>query len=184
MQCPTRTGEGVEVILAYLGGKLSDARKTEIEAHLEECQPCQELLLAQSVVFDAMDAWKPAPISADFDHRVQTRIQDEESRSGWWRALFRPVLPFSLKPALAVATFCLLLVAGLLLRPRAQVDTGGVAQVEPVDIEQFEQAVEDLEMLYLLDPTLTEDEGAETAEPEDAAGAGVVQLLDSTRTCG
>ncbi len=173
MQCPTRTGEGVEVILAYLGGKLGDTRRAAVEEHLEECQACRELLLAQSVVFDAMDAWKPEPISADFDRAVQARIEAGESGQGWWRSLFRPILPFSLKPAFVAATVCLLLAAGLLLRPTAKVETGSVAQVEPVDIEQFEQVVEDLEMLYILDPSIPEHEGKDGGDAggDDSVGA-------------
>jgi hypothetical protein len=171
MRCPQETGEGVEIILAYLGDRLGPGKRDEFVAHLDECEGCQELLLAQSVVFDALEAWNPEPVSAGFDRDLYARIEAEEARGGWWRRLFGPG---TRKPAMVLATACLLVVAGFLMRPVADSGAGNMSAVEPVDIEQVEQAVEDLEMLYLLDNTAAMEEEAEEEPAEE--GLGVVSL--------
>jgi len=179
MQCPIKTGEGIEMSLAYQGGRLAPQTAAELEAHLEECQNCQDLLLAQSVVFDALDAWKPAPVSPAFDRDLYARIQAEEASRSWWTSL---VPALSWKPAMVLAAACLVLVAGLLMRPAATLDPERVASAEPLDVEQIEQAVEDLEMLYLLDPTALEEEATEEAPAEE--GVGVVTLSFEMKQCG
>ena len=85
MQCPNKTGEGIEVILAYRGGRLAPETAAEMEAHLEQCPDCQELLLAQNVVFDALEDWKPEPVSPGFDRDLYARIEAEEASRSWWR---------------------------------------------------------------------------------------------------
>jgi anti-sigma factor RsiW len=179
MQCPNKTGEGIEVILAYQGGRLAPETAAQMEAHLEQCQDCQELLLAQNVVFDALDDWKPEPISPGFDRDLYARIETEEASRGWWRSLI-PALFW--KPAMVVAAACLVLVAGLLMRPVATIDTGELASAEPLDIEQIEQVVEDLDMLYMLDPTALGEE--ETDEVPAEEGVGVVTLSFEVKRCG
>ncbi len=179
MQCPNEKGEGVAIILAYLGERLAPETAAALEAHFDECAHCQELLLAQSAVFDALDDWKPQPVSPAFDREVYSRIEAEAARMSWWRSL----LPaFGWKPAAVVATACLLLVAGILMRPAANLNTGAVASAEPVDIEQIEQAVEDLEMLYLLEPVLSVD--AEAEESPGGENVGAVMLPVGIVRCG
>jgi anti-sigma factor RsiW len=183
MQCPTKTGEGIEVILAYLGGRLAPETAKALEAHLEECQGCQEVLLAQSAVFDALDDWSPEPVSAGFNRRLYERIEAEQTNNGWWRRRFGPLSPTAWKPALAVATACLLLVAVVLLSPTASAPPGEVATADPVDIEQLEQVVEDMDMLYMLESAA---EFAEEPEQEDSAteeGVGVVTLSFGMKRC-
>jgi hypothetical protein len=107
-----------------------------------------------------LDEWEPEPVSADFDERLYRRIETQEGRS-WWRTLFRPVLPFSLRPVVPLAAACLLAVAALLVRTPVGLGTNEVVRAEPVDIEQVERALEDMEMLLLLDAELQEQQPAQ-----------------------
>ncbi|MCP5109430.1 MAG: hypothetical protein GY953_01200, partial [bacterium] len=70
--------------------------------------------------------------------------------------------PFSMRPALPLAAACLILVAALLIRMPPDPGASAVAG-ETVDIEQVERALEDMEMLFVLDVALTEEaEGTRT----------------------
>lgn len=180
IECPSRTGENPETILAYLDGRLPREKAVLLERHFEQCIACREALRARQAVWDALDEWEPEPVSADFDRRLYRRIEQEEDRA-WWRQLFRPVLPFSLRPALAVATFCLVLVAGVLMRAPVPNISPAIASADSVDIEQVEQAVEDLEMLYVLDPEPSAGSAAPAAPVQK--GAGLFWLPDEVIRC-
>jgi len=182
MHCPCQNGEGTEVILAYLGGRLDEETQKQVERHLEDCPSCQQVLLAEQVVFDALDDWRPPAVSADFDERLYRRIEAEERRVGWWWHLLRPALPFSLRPATVAAAACLFLFAGFLMRTPENTGLESAATSDPVDIDAVEQAVEDLEMLYLIDPVQHEEDGVEEVPAED--GAGMVFLALGKLRCG
>ena len=181
MQCPCKSGEGIETILAYLGGRLEPDTVAGLEAHLQECPACQELLLAQQLVWDSLDAWKPAAVSADFDRRLYEKIEAEDRRYGWWRRLFQPAFGFSFRPAMAMAAACLILVAVLLLRSPGEPPVAPVASAEPVDIEQMEKMVEDLDMLYLIDPVALDE--AAPDETSTKEGVGVVMISFGKKRC-
>lgn len=161
MQCPYETGENAEQLTAHVAGRLEGEQAAQLERHLEECPRCREMLEAQHRVWSALDEWQPESISADFDARLYRRIEGEENKS-WWRQLFRPVLPFSMRPVLPLAAACLLLIAALLFRTPSNLSTEAVT-VDAVDIEQVERALEDMEMLFVLDAEPTEEaEGPQT----------------------
>ena len=153
MRRPSRTGENTELLLARLAGKLDSESAALLERHLEQCPSCRETLAAQQAVWDALEEWEPEAISPDFDQRLYRRIHEQERKS-WWRPLFQPVLPFSLRPVLPAAAACLVLVAGLLIRGPGPLESGSAGAVESVDIEQVERVLQDLEMLHVLDPEL------------------------------
>ncbi|MCP5110295.1 MAG: hypothetical protein GY953_05625, partial [bacterium] len=126
MQCPTRTGDSVEMLVAHAAGQLEGERAALVERHLEECPGCRELFESQRSVWTALDEWEPEPVSADFDARLYRTIEARDQTS-WWRQLFRPVLPFSMRPALPLAAACLMLVAALLVRMPPDPATSAVA---------------------------------------------------------
>jgi hypothetical protein len=99
-------------------------------------------------VWQALDTWEAAPVSSDFDRRLYRRI---EARVSWWDLLLRPFTTVTLRRGLSAAAMtCLLLVAGILLeRPAVSPATApsDVAQVDSVQPEQVERALDAMEML-------------------------------------
>lgn len=169
MQCPMKTGQSSELALEYMGGRLEAEAARALERHYEECPACREYFAAGRAVQQALDDWRPPAISPDFDRRLEERIKAEEARGGWWRSLLAPFAPGAWKPAAALAGLAVILLAAALLKAPAPLgrETARGAP-ESVDVEQVEQVVEDLDMLYLLDPVVLDeaDEPAGAAEPD------------------
>jgi anti-sigma factor RsiW len=147
MRCPIETQDGPE-LLAYTSGKLDAAAAAALEDHIRACSACRELTSSQRVVWEALDQWQPAPISADFDRRLYQRIGQEV---GWWDRLVRPFRPLFFRRGLPVAAAAgLLIVAGVLLErpigapPEVVQDS---AQVEAVAPEQAEPALQEMEIM-------------------------------------
>ncbi len=169
MQCPMKTGRSSELALEYMSGRLEPEAARALERHCEECPDCREYFAAGRAVQQALEDWRPPEISPEFDRRLQERITADEARGGWWRGLLAPFAPGAWKPAAAAACLAVILLAVLLLRapvPSGRETAQGVP--ESVDVEQVEQVVEDLDMLYLLDPVVLDeaDEPAGAAEPD------------------
>ncbi len=149
MYCPMQAGEGAEMILAYCARRLEPERAALLERHLEDCESCRALVEGQKAVWEALNVWEAMPVAPDFDRRLYRRVE-AEAELGWWRRLFRPVAPVSLKPVLPLAAASVAVLAVWLSRPPAVVGPGPQPQFEPVDIEQVETALEDLDMLHQL----------------------------------
>jgi hypothetical protein len=148
MRCPIETRETAELLLAYSARKLDSESAAGLERHMEICQSCREFAEGQRLVWEALDAWEAIPVSADFNRRLYARIDREVS---WWERAMRPFRPMLVRGGLPVAaTACLLVMAGFLLdRPR---DVPGnpdwePAQIEAVQADQVENALEDMELL-------------------------------------
>src|SRR5689334_24332542 len=125
MKCPIETREHNELLLAYCCEKLDQVEAAALKTHIEGCPACQEFTLQQSAVLDALDEWKPAPVSANFDRKLYARIEKEVS---WWDVLVRPFRPLAARQGLPIAAAAaVLIVAGILVdRP-----VGTVTQVTP-----------------------------------------------------
>ena len=99
-------------------------------------------------MWQALDTWEAAPVSADFDSRLYRRIETEVS---WWDLLLRPFRPVTLRRSLpATAMACLLVMAGVILeRPTVSPapPPGDVTQVDSVQPEQVEHALDAMEIL-------------------------------------
>ena len=147
MNCPIKTGGNSE-LLAYSEEKLDAARTAILKRHVEECASCREFVEGQRAVWRALDAWEPPAISADFDQRLY-RMLNEPEPAGWWQRWLSPVLAHKTIPLAAAA--CLILVVGLVMRPggqsneRPRVARG--QQVQVLQADQVEHALDDLEML-------------------------------------
>jgi len=141
MICLTKNDDVAGVLVEYLSGTLDSDRKVELERHAAECADCREML----AVWNTLDEWKAPEVSPDFDAKLYARIA-QESRAPWWKRAFGDWW----KPALPVAAGCAVLALALMIRdpdvgvtPEPQTK----ARIESVNIEQVEQALEDMDLL-------------------------------------
>jgi hypothetical protein len=96
--------------------------------------------------WNALDEYAAPEVSPDFDAKLYARIAQDKP-AGWRRVLW-PSGPLAWwKPAIPVAACAALLIALLVHAPGTRVDSNKQAKVEPVNIEQVEQTLEDLELL-------------------------------------
>jgi anti-sigma factor RsiW len=148
MRCPIETQDGPEQLLAYSSGRLEAAAKAGLEGHIRDCGACRDFTSSQRAVWDALDQWKAAPISPDFDRRLYQRIDREV---GWWDFLMRPFRPLLFRQGLPVAAAAgLLIFAGILLERPIGTPPGSVhdsSQVEPVSPDQAEPALQEMEIM-------------------------------------
>ena len=144
--CPSRDKESTEMLLEYCAGSLDAETVARLEAHMLECSACRELVELQQAVWDALGEWDAAEVSPDFDRKLFPGIEQYE-RSPWWRYLLHPLTPFSLRPALPLLAACLVLIAALMIRTPAVIDTPPQTRGDKVDIEQVERTLDDLDML-------------------------------------
>jgi anti-sigma factor RsiW len=148
MNCPIETRESAELLLAYCNRKL-DAQSTAIlERHMEICPACREFASGQRAVWEALDAWEPAPVTADFDRRLYRRIDREVS---WWHLLRRPLRPVLVRQGLPIAAAaCLLVMAGVLLERPAGAPPAAQPQSAQVEALQPDQVDHALDAMYML----------------------------------
>jgi anti-sigma factor RsiW len=140
MECPTKSGKGPELFIAYAAQTLPPATLAALERHCGECAECREAAEAQRRVWAALDAFEPEYISSSFDRKLYARIAEEDQRRG---------IHWSPRPAIPVAAACAFVLAGYLFRtPSAPPPPDPRAAVESrVDIEQVERALDDIDML-------------------------------------
>jgi hypothetical protein len=143
MICISSSKQGAEILLDYCAGRLDAARTAELESHLRECAACREMAVAQHMVWEVLDAWKPVVASPDFDARLHARIAGEEREPWWRRMLARPLIPATT----AGAVFALTLV--LVLVPHSSAPPQQVPQVVSgeIDVQELQQALDDMDML-------------------------------------
>jgi anti-sigma factor RsiW len=147
MNCPLETPENAQVLLDYGTRKLDAQRTAILERHMEICPSCREFGAQQRALWEALDSWEAAPVGRDFDRRLYQRIEQEVS---FWDMLVRPFRPLMVRRGLPVAAAaCLLVMAGVLIQQpvSSPIPKKDVAQVESVQPEQVEQALDAMEML-------------------------------------
>jgi anti-sigma-K factor RskA len=151
MDCLLNTRNGAETLLEYCAGTLGATQVAEFEAHLTECAECRRVVEAQRSVWIALDHYAVPEVSSNFDQRLYAGIARLDAAPWWrkaWQSMFDPALPWAAwKPAVSLAAACAVLAVGFLVRLPEPSDPGKQARVEAVDIEQVEQALEDLDML-------------------------------------
>lgn len=144
MECPQKTGDGVELIIAYAARTLDSQTELVFEQHLQSCASCQKVAAAQRTVWSALDELKPLPVSSNFDEKLYQRIA-QENQAGWWQRLLQ--VNWSWRPAIPVAVACAILITAFMVK---NFGSGSAAQttVQPkVQIEQVERALDDMDML-------------------------------------
>jgi anti-sigma factor RsiW len=151
MNCPLQTRDNAEQLLDYCLRKLDPQTTATLERHIAICPRCREFAENQRAVWEALDTWEAEPVSADFDRRLYARIENDVP---WWRALLRP-LSLHWNVAASAAGVFVVLTAGLLLnRPTAIAPVPAQptqAQVETVQPEQVEHALDAMDMLAEFD---------------------------------
>ncbi|HLJ50265.1 MAG TPA: zf-HC2 domain-containing protein [Bryobacteraceae bacterium] len=159
MQCPKENGNAAELMIAYVAEALEPATQIALERHITQCADCREMAAQQKAVWDALEDWKPAPISSDFDEKLYQRIAQDEQR-GWWRRLTGANWSWAFRPAMPVAAACAALIVAFLIRgPLSEYDS--TPQVQPqVSIEQVERALDDVDLLKQLTPSAPVEESA------------------------
>ena len=118
-----------------------------LERHMESARRAGNSPSSQRAVWNALDAWEAVPVSPDFNRRLYARIDREVS---WWDRLMRPFRPLLARQGLPIAAAaCLVIMAGVLLeRPGDGPQAGeGQGQVEAVQADQIDRALEDMELL-------------------------------------
>jgi hypothetical protein len=151
MNCPLETREDAQLLLDYCTRELAPESVAILERHIAICGACQDFARSQRAVWQALDAWEAAPVSADFDSRLYRRL---EAQVPWWSLLLRPFRPFhhvTLWRSLpAAAMVCLLVVVGVVLERPAVSPVPApqdMAQVDSVQPEQVERTLDAMEML-------------------------------------
>ncbi len=147
MRCPIETRDTADQLLAYCARKLDPESTAVLERHMETCAACREFAEGQRLVWEALDEWEVMPVSADFNRRLYRRIDEQVS---WFDRFMRPVRPMLVRQGLPIAAAaCLVIMAGVLLERPAEkpaVDPAAV-QVDSVQPDQVEHALEDMELL-------------------------------------
>ncbi len=159
--CPVQGQESAGLLLEYLDRQLEPELAARIERHIAQCGDCQSVAAAQAAVWDALDRWEPAPVSADFDERLFARIESERLRpAGFWsrlRSAWSGPLDALFRPAVPVAAACALLVGVFFFRPAAEVPVAAPAvQAESIDMEQVEKTLADVDVLRQLEGSLAD----------------------------
>jgi hypothetical protein len=152
MNCPLKTPENAHLLLDYCARQLELESMSVLERHIAVCSACRNFTSGQRTVWQAMDTWEAAPVSPDFDRLLFRRI---EAQVSWWDLLLRPFTTVTLRRGLSAAAMtCLLLVAGILLEspvvspvPATTGVMQGVVQVDTVQPEQVERALDAMEVL-------------------------------------
>ena len=150
MLCPIQNRENAEILLEYCARKLPAAAAAAFERHMEQCARCREFATGQKLAWEALDVWEAMPVPPDFDRRLYARIESR-GQSGvlsWMKQAFW-------RPAAPVAAACVTLVAVFLLRPPGfEEPRPAPPRIEMVEVEQVERALDDMEMLRRLEPSI------------------------------
>jgi anti-sigma-K factor RskA len=163
MDCINNNKQCAEILTDYCAGTLDPAVAFEIDTHTRQCAECRELVEAQRVVWEMLDAWTPLEVSRNFDTRLYQRIAAEQAEPSWrqWlRRVFLPATPYRLwKPAVSLAAAGAVVALALIVRtPEDQRVTPShqsakshpvqaAAGSEEIDLQQVLQALDDMELL-------------------------------------
>ena len=139
-----------ETLLDYTAGRLSPDKTATLDLHMQTCPDCAALRLEQTAVWDALDAWEPAPVSVDFNRRLWQRIDAAEA-APWYQRLGDSFRFGNWKPAFALTAAMIVIAAGFVLDHPAERATTGAEGVSTTEAEQVEQTLEDLQLLHQFD---------------------------------
>jgi len=142
MTCPRKD---MELFTRRASERLDTAEAAALEMHLRQCTECHAAAEAQRAVWNALDEWPAAPVSDDFDRRLLARIE-AEAAAPWWRSIAEMLRQVSWKSAIPVAAACAAIFAIFLLQSPAT----HAPRPKPVDIEQVESVLDDVDMLNQL----------------------------------
>ena len=150
MNCPLGARDHAESLVAYSAHKLDAIKSAALEEHIAGCAACAEFVRGQRAVWNALDSWEPAAVSADFNRRLYQRI---EAQVTWWDRLMRPLRPVVFHKNLSLAcAACLVLAVGFMLNqpappPQQPAKSGPVAEMETLQPDQVVKALDEMEAL-------------------------------------
>ncbi|MGA2272256.1 MAG: hypothetical protein ABSH00_01795 [Bryobacteraceae bacterium] len=147
MKCPLETREDAEILVAYSSRVLNGGDTELLEAHLQCCSACREFVSGQRAVWEALDGWEAAPVSADFNRRLYARMAREVS---WWQRMRGRMGLLLVYRALPVAAVAALVAVGVLLErpaPPRVPPQPVTAQVEGLQPDQVVHALDEMEVL-------------------------------------
>ncbi len=163
MRC-TSGNHDEAVLLDYCAGRLDGSGRAMVDRHMAACPGCRELVRAQQDVWNSLDCWPEAELSPDFNRRLYARIEAHQNRwtvAQWWSAAVIRLSEVPWWPALPAAVACLAIVAWLLTStPKRLPVEESQAKSEPVEMEQVERTLQDLEMLKQLRPKVPAESSA------------------------
>lgn len=141
MTCLRENPNGADLLIGYLERTLPAEDRSALEQHAASCADCRGLLAVQQILEE-----EAPEVSSDFDARLYARIHQEETRWSWWRRwLWRPLVPLAAASAILAAILWV-------RTPGSEVPADDVKQAsaDRMEIEQLEQALDDLELLMPL----------------------------------
>jgi len=151
MKCPLEIGEHAQ-LLAFGARKPDAPGAAELERHVATCSACRQFVAGQQAVWQALDAWEAPPVAADFDRQLYRRIEQDRllQETVWWRRWLGPLRPVVLRRGLPIAAAAGVLAAAVLMLDRpavTPVSKPETVQVENLQPEQVQHALDDMEML-------------------------------------
>ena len=153
MKCPLENGNP-EILLEYCAGKLGEAQARDFALHLAACDECSRLEAAQRTVWRSLDEWQEPSISPDFNRRLYAAIEREGATQStvvrWFRWFESRWTPVDWRPILPVGAACLTLIAAVVIgvpTPPAPTSSETQTRIEKIDLDQVEQALDDVDLL-------------------------------------
>lgn len=159
MNCPLETRENAALLVAHAARELGPDIAVRLDRHIAGCPACSEFMRRQQAVWDALDVRQPEPISPDFNRRLYARIEELEGQASWWQRLTGPRGPMPVRRAMPIAATAVVLLAAGLLMDRSRVPAAGPeqAQIEMLQPEQVEHALDDMETIRQFDRVMRSD---------------------------
>jgi anti-sigma factor RsiW len=158
MTCPLQTKETVDLLIDYSARRLDAAKTASLERHLETCEECAAFHVEQAAVWEALDAWEPLPVSADFNRRLWQRI-DAVAAEPWYKSLATSMRFANWKPVLPLAAAVVVIAMGFVLdHPGDRVFSPGISghsvteqSMSVKEADQVEQTLDDIQLLHQFD---------------------------------
>jgi len=159
MNCPLETRENAALLMARAARELAPDTAIRLDRHIAECPACSQFMRRQQTVWNALYVWQPEPVSPDFNRRLYARIEELERQGSWWRRLTGPLRPVLVRQAMPIAATVVLLLAAGFLMDRSRVPAVGPqqAQMEALQPEQVEHALDDMETIRQFDRVMRSD---------------------------
>jgi hypothetical protein len=150
MMCPLKNIEDApEFILDYAARRLDAQKLALFEKHMRVCLDCAALAVEQTAVWEALDSWQAAPVSAGFNHTLWQRIDALDAAldaAPWYQRLAGSLRFANWKPAFPLAVAVLLIAAGFVLDQRSARPVAPAVTV--MEAEQVAQTLDDIQLLH------------------------------------
>jgi hypothetical protein len=159
MNCPLETRENAALLVSHAARELAPDMAVRLDRHVAQCAACSQFIERQQAVWEALDRWQPEPISPDFNRRLYARIEELDRQASWWHRLTSPLRPMPARHAMPIAATAMLLLAAGVLMDRSRVPAARPvqAQVEMLQPEQVEHALDDMETIRQFDRAMRSD---------------------------